>query len=108
MTETRFGRRDPSARGYYGEYGGKFVPETLVAPVEELQAAYFDARKDKTFLAEFDRLLAQYVGRPTPVYEAARLRASSSSAKIWRTPVHTRSTTRSARRCSPSGWARRA
>jgi tryptophan synthase beta chain len=75
-TETRFGRRDPNARGYYGEYGGMFVPETLVAPVEELQSAYFDARKDETFLAEFDRLLAHYVGRPTPVYEAARLRAS--------------------------------
>ena len=38
MTEARFGQRDPDARGYYGEYGGKFVPETLVAPVEELQA----------------------------------------------------------------------
>jgi tryptophan synthase beta chain len=76
MTETRFGRRDPNARGYYGAYGGKFVPETLVAPVEELQAAYFDARKDEAFLAEFDRLLAHYVGRPTPVYEAARLRAT--------------------------------
>jgi tryptophan synthase beta chain len=74
MTDTRFGRRDPNARGYYGEYGGKFVPETLVAPVEELEHAYFDARKDATFLAEFDRLLAHYVGRPTPVYEAARLR----------------------------------
>ena len=76
MTETRFGRRDPNARGYYGEYGGKFVPETLVAPVEELQRAYLDARKDEAFLAEFDRLLAHYVGRPTPVYEAARLRAT--------------------------------
>jgi tryptophan synthase beta chain len=74
MTETRFGRRDPNARGYYGEYGGKFVPETLVAPVEELQSAYLDARKDEAFLAEFDRLLAHYVGRPTPVYEAERLR----------------------------------
>jgi tryptophan synthase beta chain len=76
MTETRFGRRDPNPRGYYGEYGGKFVPETLVAPVEELQRAYFEARNDEAFVAEFDRLLAQYVGRPTPVYEAARLRAS--------------------------------
>jgi tryptophan synthase beta chain len=75
-TEARFGRRDPNARGYYGEYGGMFVPETLVAPVEELQSAYFEARKDETFLAEFDRLLAHYVGRPTPVYEVARLRAS--------------------------------
>ena len=76
MTETRFGRRDPNPRGYYGAYGGMFVPETLVAPVEELQHAYFEARKDDAFLAEFDRLLAHYVGRPTPVYEAARLRAS--------------------------------
>jgi tryptophan synthase beta chain len=76
MTETRFGRRDPNARGYYGDYGGKFVPETLVAPVEELQAAYLEARNDDAFLAEFDRLLAHYVGRPTPVYEAARLRAT--------------------------------
>ena len=70
MTDTRFGRRDPNARGYYGDYGGKFVPETLVAPVEELQSAYLEARQDAAFLAEFDRILAHYVGRPTPVYEA--------------------------------------
>ena len=76
MTDTRFGRRDPNERGYFGAYGGKFVPETLVAPVEELQAAYLAARHDDAFLAEFDRLLAHYVGRPTPVYEAERLRAS--------------------------------
>jgi tryptophan synthase beta chain len=76
MTEARFGRRDPDARGYYGAYGGKFVPETLVAPVEELQAAYLEARKDETFLAELDRLLAHYVGRPTAMYETGRLRAS--------------------------------
>jgi tryptophan synthase beta chain len=76
MTDSRFGRRDPSARGYYGEYGGKFVPETLVAPVEELQQAYFEARKDENFLAELDRLLGHYVGRPTPIYETSRLRAS--------------------------------
>ena len=76
MTDTRFGHRDPNARGYYGDYGGKFVPETLVAPVEELERAYFEARRDPAFLAKFDRLLAEYVGRPTPVYEAERLRAS--------------------------------
>jgi tryptophan synthase beta chain len=76
MTEALFGRRDPDARGYYGEYGGKFVPETLVAPVEELQAAYLEARKDAAFLVELDRLLAHYVGRPTAMYETGRLRAS--------------------------------
>jgi tryptophan synthase beta chain len=76
MTDARFGRRDPDARGYYGTYGGKFVPETLVAPVEELQAAYFEARQDAAFLAELDRLLAHYVGRPTAMYESTRLRAS--------------------------------
>jgi tryptophan synthase beta chain len=85
MAETRFGRRDPNARGYYGTYGGMFVPETLVAPVEELQRAYYDARHDEGFLEEFDRLLAEYVGRPTPVYEARRLSASlgAPSARIF-------------------------
>jgi tryptophan synthase beta chain len=76
MADTRFGRRDPNERGYYGSYGGKFVPETLVAPVEELEQAYLAARHDSAFLNELDRLLADYVGRPTPIYEAARLRAS--------------------------------
>jgi tryptophan synthase beta chain len=67
-----FGRRDPDGRGYFGEFGGRFVPETLVAPVEALEAAYFDARRDPAFLAELRRLLSTYVGRPTPLYEAAR------------------------------------
>ena len=44
-----FAKRDPDSRGYYGAYGGRFVPETLVAPVAELEAAYFAARKDDTF-----------------------------------------------------------
>src|SRR5205809_7016301 len=85
MADKLFGRRDPDARGYYGIYGGKFVPETLVAPVEELQEAYFDARRDETFVAELDRLLAHYVGRPTPIYETARLRASigTPAARIF-------------------------
>ena len=69
-----FGTRDPDARGYFGEFGGRFVPETLVAPVEELERAYFASRDDPAFLAELDRLLKHYVGRPTPVYEASRLR----------------------------------
>ena len=73
MADERFGRRDPDSRGYYGAYGGRFVPETLVAPVEELEREYLAARRDPEFLAELDRLLKHYVGRPTPIYEAERL-----------------------------------
>jgi tryptophan synthase beta chain len=77
-----FGRRDPDARGYYGAYGGRFVPETLVAPVEELERAYFDARKDEGFCRELGELLRSYVGRPTPLYEAVRLTAWAGGARI--------------------------
>jgi tryptophan synthase beta chain len=68
-----FGRRDPDARGYFGEYGGRFVPETLVAPIEELTAGYLAARADERFRGELDALLKTYVGRPTPLYETRRL-----------------------------------
>ena len=67
-----FGRRDPDLRGYFGSYGGRFVPETLMAPVEELTGAYFAARRDPMFLAKLARLSAHYVGRPTPLHEARR------------------------------------
>jgi tryptophan synthase beta chain len=73
-----FGRRDPDARGYFGGYGGRFVPETLVAPVEELTAGYLAARADPAFREEFDRLLRHYVGRPTPLYETRRLTAEGA------------------------------
>jgi tryptophan synthase beta chain len=69
----RVGRRDPDARGYFGAYGGRFVPETLVAPIEELTDAYLAVRGDAAFQAELDGLLAHYVGRPTPLYEASRV-----------------------------------
>jgi tryptophan synthase beta chain len=72
-----FGRRDPDARGYFGAYGGRFVPETLVAPIEELTAGYYAARKDDAFCDELDRLLKHYVGRPTPLYEARNLAAGA-------------------------------
>ncbi|MGH9371106.1 MAG: tryptophan synthase subunit beta [Vicinamibacterales bacterium] len=78
-----FGHRDPDARGYYGAYGGRFVPETLVAPVAELERAYFEAREDESFKREFQELLRDYVGRPTPLYEARRLGASLGGARIF-------------------------
>src|SRR3970040_365389 len=68
-----FGLRDPDARGYFGAYGGRFVPETLVAPIEELTAGYFAARADASFRNELATLLRHYVGRPTPLYETRRL-----------------------------------
>jgi tryptophan synthase beta chain len=77
-----FGRRDPDARGYYGAYGGRFVPETLVAPVEELERAYFEARADNAFIAELDALLRNYVGRPTPLWEAVRLAEHAGGPRI--------------------------
>ena len=85
MIETihSFGRRDPDARGYYGAYGGRFVPETLVAPVQELERAYFEARQDGAFRSTLSELLRDYVGRPTPVYEARRLSESLGGARIF-------------------------
>ena len=76
-------RRDPDARGYFGEFGGRFVPETLVEPIEELERAYLAARDDERFLAELDALLRHYAGRPTPVYEADRLRETCGGARIF-------------------------
>ena len=76
-------RRDPDARGYFGEFGGRYVPETLVQPVEELERAYFQARDDDEFQRELGRLLAHYVGRPTPIYEAARLTQAAGGATIY-------------------------
>ena len=78
-----FGERDPDARGYYGPFGGRFVPETLVAPIDELEREYFRVRRDPAFLAELDHLLATYVGRPTPLYEARRLSAHAGGARVF-------------------------
>jgi len=79
MTLPVFGRRDPDERGYFGDYGGRFVPETLVAPIEELEKAYREARVDRAFGLQLEALLGRYVGRPTPVYEAVRLRETIAS-----------------------------
>ena len=78
-----FGRRDPDARGYYGAYGGRFVPETLVAPVQELEQAYFSARADSAFRDRLAALRRDYVGRPTPLYEARRLSEALGGARVF-------------------------
>src|SRR5438132_9902327 len=76
-------RRDPDSRGYFGEFGGRYVPETLVEPIEQLERAYFEARDDKAFAAELNPLLKHYVGRPTPVYEAKRLTEAFGGARVF-------------------------
>jgi len=73
----------PDKRGYYGDWGGTFVPETLMAPLEELKDAYRRAKRDRAFGARYAELLEHYVGRPTPLYLARRLSARLGGARIW-------------------------
>ncbi len=75
--------RLPDARGHFGRYGGRFVPETLMQPLEELQAAYERYLADETFLAELDLDLRDYVGRPSPVYHAERLSRTLGGAQVF-------------------------
>src|SRR5881398_868408 len=70
-------------KGHYGNYGGQFVPETLMHPLEELEAAYVEAQHDPSFHAELDQLLHDYSGRPTPLYHADRLTKAWGGAKIY-------------------------
>jgi tryptophan synthase beta chain len=80
--EPRFGLRDPDARGYFGAFGGRFVPETLMAPTTDVRDAYLTARADPAFRDQLRRLLTTYAGRPTPVFEARRLAAACGGARI--------------------------
>jgi tryptophan synthase beta chain len=72
----------PDARGHFGPYGGVFVAETLIAALDELKAAYREARDDPEFQAEFARELKYYVGRPSPIYHARRLSEKLGGAQI--------------------------
>jgi tryptophan synthase beta chain len=72
----------PDARGRFGRFGGRYVPETLVPALEELDAAYRAAREDPAFRAELDALLRDFVGRATPLTEAPRLTAHAGGARI--------------------------
>jgi tryptophan synthase beta chain len=70
-------------RGYFGQYGGFFVPETLMPALEELEKAFYKAKRDRKFNEEFESLLKEYVGRPTPLYFAKRLTEHLGGAKIY-------------------------
>jgi tryptophan synthase beta chain len=73
----------PDVHGRFGEYGGQFIPETLMAAVESLSSAFEQARTDQIFRSEFDQLSRSFSGRPTPVYRADRLTAKAGGAQIW-------------------------
>jgi len=73
----------PNELGYWGEFGGRFVPETLMSPIEELTSAYFAVREDADFQTEFLYLLQDFSGRPTPLFYAQRLSEKLGGAKIY-------------------------
>jgi tryptophan synthase beta chain len=73
----------PDAQGHFGPYGGRFVPETLMHPLQELEAEYFRAQHDPEFQRELSYYLAEFVGRPTPLYFAERLTKELGGAKIY-------------------------
>ena len=73
----------PDLLGHWGQYGGRFVPETLMAPLEELTTAYVASRDDQSFQSELQELLKNYAGRPTPLFHAARLTEHCGGATIY-------------------------
>jgi tryptophan synthase beta chain len=73
----------PDAGGHFGPYGGRYVPEVLMAPLEELERAYLEARNDPAFQAELAALLREYAGRPTPLYFARRLSENLGGARLY-------------------------
>ena len=73
----------PDKRGHFGEFGGRYVAETLMPALAELESAYRAARRDPAFRAELERYSREYVGRPTPLYFAANLTAKLGGAKIY-------------------------
>lgn len=76
-------RLEPDEQGNWGKYGGRYVPETLMAPLDELAQSYREAQADPAFQKELDGLLANYSGRPTPLFYASRLTAAAGGAHIY-------------------------
>ena len=83
MEEAKENARIPDARGYFGQFGGRFVPETLVPALQQLEEAYETARHDETFKRELDYYLREYVGRPNPLYLAERFGERLGGGRIY-------------------------
>ena len=75
-------RFSPDATGHFGPYGGRFVPEALIAALDELTAAYTAAQADPAFVAELDRLNRTYSGRPSPLTDCRRLAEHAGGARM--------------------------
>jgi tryptophan synthase beta chain len=76
-------KSEPDERGHWGKFGGRYVPETLVAPLDELTNEFMRAREDPNFWVELNQLLRDYCGRPTPLFHARRLTAHAGGARIY-------------------------
>src|SRR6476659_2986986 len=83
MTAPNSYRAQPDERGHFGQFGGRFVAETLMPLILDLETHYRAAQADPAFRAEFDDLLEHYVGRPSPLYFAPRLTQALGGAQIW-------------------------
>ena len=83
MTEINSYREGPDEQGHFGIFGGRFVAETLMPLILDLERAYNEAKADPAFAAEFDDLMAHYVGRPSPLYHARRLSEHLGGARIY-------------------------
>ncbi len=83
LAEQKLMQNLPDARGRFGGFGGRFVPETLMPALNELEAAFVDAVNDGAFVADLEELLTHYVGRETPLYEARRLSEHLSGPRIF-------------------------
>src|SRR6478752_1906431 len=83
MQKARITLSEPDEHGHWGKFGGRYVPETLVAPLEELTSEFIRARGDPNFGRELNLLLRDYAGRPTPLFHAQRLTAHASGAQIY-------------------------
>jgi tryptophan synthase beta chain len=83
MQKPRITKSEPDEHGHWGKFGGRYVPETLVAPLDELTNEFMRAREDPNFRNELNRLLRDYCGRPTPLFHARRLTAHAGGAQIY-------------------------
>jgi len=83
MQKSPITKSEPDEHGHWGKFGGRYVPETLVAPLDELTNEFMRAREDPNFRDEFNRLLRDYCGRPTPLFHARRLTERAGGAQIY-------------------------